>query len=91
MAFPALGIFAGLGIGMASGAVMNPMSVGTNKLLPVNPADQGTLLTARHRRLIDQETFTEEMKAFALNEENSELTYNASNSCLLYTSPSPRD
>ena len=78
MALPALGIFAGLGIGVASGAVMNPMQVGMNKLMPVNPADQGTLLTARHRGLIDKPKFAEEMKAFALGEENSELTYNAS-------------
>ena len=46
MAFPALGIFAGLGSGMALQPVMNPMQIGTNKLLPINPADQGALLTA---------------------------------------------
>ena len=78
MPFPALGIFAGLGIGVATGAVMSPLQIGTNKLMPVNPADQGTLLAALHRGLIDRKKYDEEMKAFALNEENSALTFDAS-------------
>ena len=129
MPFPLLPLLSGLGIGAASGIVMSPMSVATNKLLPVNPAAQANLIQARYLEMIDDKKYQEEMKAYALNEDNSQLMLDSSRTilgvqeaislfrrgllaegqeqnraqlgtylshigiatCLLYTSPSPRD
>ena len=82
MPFPLLPLLSGLGIGAASGIVMSPMSVATNKLLPVNPAAQANLIQARYLEMIDDKKYQEEMKAYALNEDNRELMLDSSRTIL---------